>query len=425
MSDPLSRRTARAFIRTPFRGEIRLQYGRDEVMATETADFSSGGIFVHAKRPQPVGTLVRFAMPVLGGARTVTGYGEVAWIRVRDDPKVGPAGMGIQFRYMDEPGETWLREHEAQVQAQAQAEAVLKPPPSAAVAPPEGGRAAGERALPLVRPKPPARPSATDPSLWPPDRVAESAAAWEADDVFPPPPEIESPDLERPFSGSLEDEGEEPAHGRRLRPLLVGAAGLLLVAVALLARGPITRWLTGGPETAKPPKAAAAATKPRGGDTRSQAASVPSASTKPAPPAALPAATAVAEVTPPPPVAPLSTASNGPLTRVASITYGSVPGETIVVLAGDGQILEERVTRQRLGGPEPRELLRIAGIVAPYEPAVIPVGTGELTRIRTGHHPGAGGGELYVVFDLPGPRAGVHRLDFQPTGLRVYLRRLN
>jgi hypothetical protein len=111
-----------------------------------------------------------------------------------------------------------------------------------------------------------------------------------------------------------------------------------------------------------------------------------------------------------------------PLTRVASITFGAVPGETIVVITGDGEILEQRVSRQRLGGAEPRELLRIAGIAAPYEPAVIAVGTGELLRIRTGHHPGAGGGELYVVFDLPSPRAQV-RLDFQPTGLRVYVRR--
>lgn len=375
MSDPLSRRTARAFVRTPFRGEIRLQYGRDEELATETTDVSAGGIFVNAKRPQPVGTLVRFAMPVLGGTRTVTGYGEVSWIRVRDDPKAGPAGMGIQFRYLDDPGETWLREHEAEVQAQA----ALHPPPAAPAAP----ASAGDRALPLVRPRPPAKPPpVADPSLWPPEQ----------EDPFPEPPELEYPPLD-----PLVTEPEQPSRGlgRVGRPVLLAGAGVLLVAAVLLARGPITRWVRGAPATSKPtPTESSGSTEP-----------------KAAAPAPLPS-------TP----APGATAASGPLTRVAAITYGSVPGETIVVLAGDGQILEERVTRQRLGGAEPRELLRIAGIVAPYEPAVIPVGTGELVRIRTGHHPGAGGGELYVVFDLPGPRAGVHRLDFQPTGLRVYLR---
>lgn len=411
MSDPLSRRTARGSVRTPFQGEIRLKYGRDREVVTRTIDLGGGGVFVLARPPQPVGTLVRFELPVLDGSRTVTGYGEVVWIRVRDDPKAGPAGMGIQFRYMDAPGETWLREHEAQVQAQA----VLAPRPPA----PSPPSSKAERPLPLVLPGAPPRPvPAADPALWPPDRLAmpevpaaanpaaASAADWEGEDPFPEPPELAPAELE-PFAS---EEGR--ASRRYARPLVLAAVGLLLVAAALLGRGLLSRW------PADEPAAVAAPVAPR-----------PSAPEAPAPVAATLAPPPIpATANPPPsspraPIAGAPAAANGPLTRVASITYGSVPGETIVVLAGDGQILEERVSRQRLDGAEPRELLRIAGIVAPYEPAVIPVGTGEVVRIRTGHHPGPGGGELYVVFDLPNPKAGVHHLDYQPTGLRIYLRR--
>lgn len=408
MSDPLSHRTARAFVRTPYQGEIRLEYGRDQQLDSRTVDISAGGVFVAARHPQPVGTLVRFSMPVLGGTRKVTGYGEVTWIRVRDDAKVGPAGMGVQFRYLDEPGETWLREHEMQVQAQA----VLAPP---SPVPP------GERPLPLVQPGAPVRPSPplADPALWPPDKPAAPTVAvpWASEprysprggeEPLPEPPELEAGDY-------------VAAPERRLgRPLVLAAVGLLLVAGVLLGRGPLLRWLDREPAVADP---APAATAGRADDPEAARAgdggSVPELPAA-APSTAAPAPTAVARPTnAPPPAAP---APGGPLTRVASITFGSVPGETIVVITGDGEILEPRVSRQRLGGAEPRELLRIAGIAAPYEPALIPVGTRELLRIRTGHHPGVGGGELYVVFDLPGPRSEV-RLDFQPTGLRVYLRR--
>jgi hypothetical protein len=110
----------------------------------------------------------------------------------------------------------------------------------------------------------------------------------------------------------------------------------------------------------------------------------------------------------------------GPARLIREISWGSVPGETIVVVGGDGDLSEGRVSHQRLAGSPPRELVKIAGITAPYRDSEIAVGTRELARIRTGYHPETR--ELYVVLDLPAAGFGIDRLEHQPAGLRVYLR---
>ena len=57
------------------------------------------GIFVRSDEPRPVGSLVQFEFDLEG--RPVQGLGDIVWVRTRSLGVDKPAGMGIQFRYVD------------------------------------------------------------------------------------------------------------------------------------------------------------------------------------------------------------------------------------------------------------------------------------------------------------------------------------
>jgi len=60
-------------------------------------DLSAGGLFVEAKQPLPVGTLLRFELDA-GNGESVRGVGKVAWQRDGSGSKdAQPTGMGVQF----------------------------------------------------------------------------------------------------------------------------------------------------------------------------------------------------------------------------------------------------------------------------------------------------------------------------------------
>lgn len=405
MPDIPPRRPNRNLARTPFQTEIRLQFGNNRELTTTTVDLSSAGAFAAAKPPQPVGTLVRFQIPLTDGQPPVAGYGEVVWIRVRDDGRERPAGMGIQFRYLDGNGDVRLREHLARH----------------AAAPADPLSLGTEGAAPRLPPRP--RPPGID---WPPDLRPDPPPiprqATPLPFVLPPRPASEPEEASvAPASSEPEpplDEDLEPK-SPRVRPVVWAAAGgLALVALSFWAfSGPLTAWLSGA-EKERP-----AASAPRPKAKRPAPAAEPTPAPPPASAAPEPAPSGPAPSEPAPPASPPAAAPvSASLSQIRSITWTSIEGETIVVIAGDGPIERDRATSQRVGGSEPRELLKIAGVGAPYEPAIVTVGTRELLRIRTGHHPDSRGGELFVVFDLPSAKVGIDRLDFQATGLRVYLR---
>lgn len=411
-------------VRTPVRLEIKLRFGDHREFVFKTLDLSVGGTYVIARPPHPVGTLVRFELPLPPFKKPITGFGEVLWIRVRDDGREKPAGMGIQFRYLDEPGEDLLREFLARLVAEALESGQLGPPPPELPTSPAP--------LPLVRPKGPTTSVTTRPAgnseaaLWPPDTATGAAIEAPGEDGFTFAANVASEggpveafSAEHPpdsgLRAPLETLRPEPPTERRFsraRLQLAAAAGLLLVALGIgwwqlrgSAGGRDTTPVTNEPGT----------DSEAGDDEPPEVASAES----PASPAER-APEFVSAFDPdlePPPAGPA-----GKLTRLSSIRIGTAEGETIVVISGDGPIAAADVSRQRLAGERPRELLRIAGIRSPYEPAVTSVGTPELLRIRTGHHPASGGGELYVVFDLPGSGWGINRIEHQAGALRVYLR---
>jgi len=96
---------------------------------------------------------------------------------------------------------------------------------------------------------------------------------------------------------------------------------------------------------------------------------------------------------------PIAQPSLEPATVVDSITWGSRPEGTEVVIRGNGTIAESSVETFALSEP-PRILVRLREIQQEYSSYELPVGTAEVERIRIGYHPELTPPALYVVLDL-------------------------
>jgi len=105
--EPVFRRATRAMLVAP----IELQHGGDKPTESAfTSNVSMGGLFVQTPKPKPVGSKLRFELRIQSDAPPVKGFGEVCWIRVRDQGRGAPAGMGVQIGLLiGEEGEDLLR----------------------------------------------------------------------------------------------------------------------------------------------------------------------------------------------------------------------------------------------------------------------------------------------------------------------------
>lgn len=93
--------TRRTATRAPVDTTVRLHFDDSiDILEGMCENISIGGMFVAFDHPRPPGTLVRFEMPVEGGA--ICGLGEVAWMRADSVGKELPAGMGIKFRHLEQ-----------------------------------------------------------------------------------------------------------------------------------------------------------------------------------------------------------------------------------------------------------------------------------------------------------------------------------
>jgi uncharacterized protein (TIGR02266 family) len=67
-----------------------------------SSDISRGGVFIKAKKPLPVGTLLKFEFMLQDESTLIHGVGRVVWRREEADAsQQNPAGMGIKFIKMD------------------------------------------------------------------------------------------------------------------------------------------------------------------------------------------------------------------------------------------------------------------------------------------------------------------------------------
>ena len=114
-----------------------------------------------------------------------------------------------------------------------------------------------------------------------------------------------------------------------------------------------------------------------------------------------------------------SPAPDGNDLSVDEIRWEEQGGRLIVDVAGSGLFDQSRVRQEKLAGPRYREVIKVIGVSGPFG-RIYNVESPLLTRIRTGFHPGTPN-ELHIVFDLPGPDIKIERIDFDSTGMRLYV----
>ncbi|MFW2389048.1 MAG: TIGR02266 family protein [Polyangiales bacterium] len=74
----------------------------EEFIERYSSDISGGGVFIKAKKPLPVGTLLKFEFILQDESTLIHGVGRVVWRREAADASPhDPAGMGIKFIKMD------------------------------------------------------------------------------------------------------------------------------------------------------------------------------------------------------------------------------------------------------------------------------------------------------------------------------------
>jgi uncharacterized protein (TIGR02266 family) len=255
-----------------------------------------------------------------------------------------------------------------------------------------------------------------------PQPVGERAEqrAWNAPESpgaeFAPGPEATAlapafADAEAPPADEALPAAEAPPARRRGRLLAGLAAALAVVALgafllfrAWAAPGSAAdegaRRAAAGEAPAAPPAATAAPPEiaASGAPDAAPGAPDPTATTPLVEPSAAPT-TADALATPAPGAGP------GTIERIA---FERRAGGLDFEIAGAGPIAPAQVDHFRVGGEQPRLVVRIAGVERPYGRGTVEVGGPLVERVRTGFHPATGGsraGSLHVVFDLAGSGA--------------------
>ncbi|MEE9562329.1 MAG: PilZ domain-containing protein, partial [Thermoanaerobaculia bacterium] len=110
--DPPEESTIRRDTRAPLVAPVAVEYIADKsTRSTYTANVSLDGLFILVSNPRPVGTKLGFELQIQRAAQPIRGFGEIRWIRVRDEGPGRPAGVGILIQMMvGEEGEAVLRE---------------------------------------------------------------------------------------------------------------------------------------------------------------------------------------------------------------------------------------------------------------------------------------------------------------------------
>jgi molecular chaperone DnaK len=460
--------------RVPLETRVQFKFDRfDGFISEYSANISPGGMFIRTRVPQPPGTVLDFEFRLGDGFELIRGRGEVVWNRLEDEGPARPGGMGLHFLELAEGSRELIYrivdQHVAlggtpfDLEQRPRDPVSVTPPdlpppistatswPRPAPSPPPVARDVFD--LPPVTPAPAPMPEA---SSWLPARDEPGPGVSSSpDEPFPElfsgpePPRAEAPPMFAPTFGHA-----SVRQPRRVLPLALLAAGLLLAVALFLLRDRLMGWVgLGGeegtvaqaapprrPKTVPPAQPAAPAPDSGTSDSALPEASATPLATAPAPVPPIAGGVAAgaptpaipgtpAPVAPPParpPVAPFPAVpeDSGPaLTAVDKITFEAAGGGTDVILWGNGAIPASVYTQTRLDGNPPRELFRLSGIRQQFAKARLVVGTPEVLQIRTGLHAGAQGSELHVVLDLAHPNVTVTQVESGPHRLRIHLQR--
>lgn len=433
-----------AVVRLHFEGTVAYQNGF-------AANVSATGMFVKHPAPPPVGTQLVFEFNIGAQRKPVQGAGEVVWVRDRYLGPGQPAGIGIRFAQLDAQSRDHVAEALFEYLEQSLSEEMLSdadrvadelgvPPGTIA----ETAASIGDWPEPLAADEGPI-PEPLDLTEIPPLPAPERAQV--------PPTESHAEEEKHPFEvfSTLEQAdpetraivqealADEPAEIAGAAAVRTGGASpwvwVLLVA-ALVGGGYYAwqRWSTVPP--AAPPAAVEQPTQAPtpeplptvaadrtlaeavGVDTsRPSPASAPTALAAAEPPAVAPAAEAPIEVSAsaPPPTAPAT--GLPPAKSLLRIEARDESNLTLVTLTGDGAFLPGAFSYSEIGGENPRVLIKLKGMAAPFRGAATQ-STAALRGVRTGFHVTNAGNEVHVVLDLvPAQRSKVSELS--PEGDRL------
>lgn len=478
--------------------ETRVQYKFDRFsgfLSEYSANVSPGGIYLRTRAPQPPGTVMDFEFRLGDGFELIKGRGEVVWTRSEDEGPTRPAGMGIRFLELSPGSKELIYRIVDQhiLQGGTPFDVTQRPPDIPPVTPPmsagsagAAGAAADSMASRRTPPPPrepvasPERPPAGDVFNLPPAPAAAAVPRWEPepppadswlptpeDPVFDPRQPVRSSE---PFPDLLTPPEPEPAPmsttapapmfattfgaasarpQRRVLPLVLLVAGIVLAAGLFLLRDRLMGWLgIGGEEevvqTAPPvrprrtePPASAPAGSPATSEPTplvEEMTGTPSPTPEPSPaepssspatlPQTAPAAPPQRELREPMPAVAEPAPDAGPaLTGLERITWEEAAGGTDVILWGNGAFPSESYKRTRIDGNPPRELFRLSGIRKPFSKTRLAAGSAELLQVRVGYHPEMGRGELHVVLDLSRPNVVVTGVEPGEHRLRIHLQR--
>ncbi len=104
---------------------------------------------------------------------------------------------------------------------------------------------------------------------------------------------------------------------------------------------------------------------------------------------------------------------------IDSISWRDGTNGLRILVDGDGPVSPGQIRIVRLGGDNPRDLLIIRGIGAPYRENAIAFNVGGVRRLRTGFHEKGSGNELHMVFDLESTRVPAPNLSYSNGTLEV------
>jgi molecular chaperone DnaK len=116
--------------RAPLRAPVSIQVDAfKDPESGFSGNISLGGLFIEMETPLPVGTIVKFELHLEPPLEAVRGTAEIVWIRPDKASADKPAGMGLQFRHLQENGEEIVR---GAVEEVLQAQGLTVEPPTVA-----------------------------------------------------------------------------------------------------------------------------------------------------------------------------------------------------------------------------------------------------------------------------------------------------
>src|SRR5262249_45236851 len=122
----------------PAQMRIRLKYADVPTFIERFApNVTRGGLFIASRTPKPVGTTVRFELPLADGTTTPSkGEGVAAWVREFDPENPGrPHGMGVRFSRLDAESRQLIEKVDAFKRARGLRDDGVIPQPAPAPAP--------------------------------------------------------------------------------------------------------------------------------------------------------------------------------------------------------------------------------------------------------------------------------------------------